>query len=56
VYWPSSIKPLMNVLNTLFDKNDNLIFYICYIERVSNTHKELLKAFDDNGFKREEIG
>ena len=56
VYWPTSINPLLNVLNILFERNPGLIFYICYIERVVNVHKALLKGFSDNGFTVEEIG
>ena len=43
VYWTNSIKPLMNVLQILFKRNEGLEFYICYIERIKNVHKELLE-------------
>ena len=46
----------MNVLTIIFDRHPNIIFYICYIERVANTHKELLKGFTDFKFKVEEVG
>ena len=42
VFWPMIIKPLVATLVSLFDINPNLQFYLCYIERHSNTHKELL--------------
>lgn len=42
VYWPTIIKPLVKTLVSLFSTKPDLIFYICYIERHSNTHKELL--------------
>ena len=66
VYWTNSIVPLMNVLTVslycfyvfkaLFERNSTLVFYICYIERVSNVHKELLSQFQLNGFKFSEEG
>ena len=34
VYWPQSITPLVRVLTTLFTRQPNLIFYICYVERI----------------------
>ena len=42
IYWPQSIVPLCNVLNTLFTNKPDLVFYVCYIERSQNTHKSLL--------------
>eukprot|EP00347_Sterkiella_histriomuscorum_P018612 403344856 len=56
VYWTNSIKPLMNVLKILFERNQGLVFYICYIERVKNVHKELLVQFKEYEFIVEEIG
>ena len=51
VFWPMIIKPLVATLNELFDINPKLIFYLCYIERHSNTHKELLQALSQLNFE-----
>lgn len=55
-YWPKMIIPLVETLTAFFDLNPGLVFYICYIERHSNTHKALLKALDEARFKVEETG
>lgn len=56
VYWPKMIIPLVETLTAFFDKNPGLVFYICYIERHSNTHKSLLKALAEANFKVAETG
>jgi hypothetical protein len=50
------IKPLVNTLSALFDLNADLKFYLCYIERHSNTHKELLEALSLGNFTVVEVG
>lgn len=35
VYWPQAVVPLCNVLDTLFKRKPSLVFFICYIERIS---------------------
>ena len=55
VYWPQSIQPLYKVLLKLFERQPNLVFYICYIERSVNVHTELLATLKKS-FKIEEIG
>ena len=41
---------LINTLNILFDQNDHLVFYHCYIERSLALHQDLLQAYKDNGY------
>lgn len=56
VYWPASVKPLVSTLVKLFAMNAaSLHFYMCYIERHTNTHKLLLKELADFNFKVEEV-
>ena len=56
MYWPTIIEPLVRTLGSLFDANPSIQFYLCYIERHGNTHKNLLKELDVKGFKVVEIG
>ena len=56
VYWPQSIVPLCKVLNELFRRQPNIVFYICYIERIKAVHKDLLKNLkEEMKFTVEEI-
>lgn len=57
VYWPQAIMPLCTVLTKLFDmqKNKDLVFYICYIERIKQVHQKLLETFGEMGFVVEEV-
>ena len=49
--WQSAMVPgLINTLNILFENNDRLVFYHCYIERSLALHQDLLQAYKDNGF------
>ena len=50
VFWPMIIKPLVKTLCDLFAKNANLVFYICYIERHTNTHDQLKEELLANKF------
>ena len=56
IYWPQSIIPLCNVLQTLFTNQPELVFYVCYIERITDVHKALLKNLDEYNMKVEEVG
>lgn len=56
VYWPMIIKPLVRTLDSLFTRNPKLIFYVCYIERHSNTHRSLLEELAISNFQVQEIG
>ena len=55
VFWPMIIKPLVKTLNLLFAKNPNLVFYICYIERHTNTHNQLKEELLANQFQFTEL-
>mmetsp|Transcript_1150 Transcript_1150/g.2112 ORF Transcript_1150/g.2112 Transcript_1150/m.2112 type:complete len:122 (+) Transcript_1150:423-788(+) len=56
VYWPQSIKPLCLVLDALFKLHEEkLVFYICYVERIKNVHRELLETLKEMGFSVVEI-
>ena len=39
----------------LFSRQPHLVFYICYVERAKNTHKNLLEMFLERGFSYTEI-
>lgn len=57
VYWPQSIEPLCNVLDVLFKAHEEkLVFYICYIERSSNVHRDLLAGLKGRQFTIQELG
>jgi predicted nicotinamide N-methyase len=56
VYWRSFVSPLVDTLDALFDLNEKLIFYICYIERHKITHIELLEQLEKRNYTVIEIG
>ena len=56
IYWEQSILPLISILDVLFAKQDNnLVFYLIFLERTTRLHKQLKEAFEKYGFTYEYI-
>ena len=56
IYWEQSILPLASVLDSLFtNHNNNLVFYLIFLERTTRLHTQLKEAFEKYGFKYEYI-
>eukprot|EP00343_Euplotes_focardii_P009061 CAMPEP_0205824102 /NCGR_PEP_ID=MMETSP0206-20130828/19440_1 /ASSEMBLY_ACC=CAM_ASM_000279 /TAXON_ID=36767 /ORGANISM="Euplotes focardii, Strain TN1" /LENGTH=154 /DNA_ID=CAMNT_0053121901 /DNA_START=122 /DNA_END=583 /DNA_ORIENTATION=- len=54
IYWEQSILPLITILDELFSKQDNnLIFYLIFVERNAMLHKLLKEALDTFKFTYE---
>ena len=56
IYWRTQIEPLIDTLEVLCRENPGLKIYICYIERHTNTHKELKEVVARKGFTMTEFG